>query len=95
MLVAYPDLQFLSAVLVLLWPLGVVFPIWQSVHRRDCIEVERPSLDNLAVLDDALDLVNHQRANAHCTSVQHRVVRHITQMKFPHFLSGSESHFGN
>lgn len=28
MLVAQPDLELLSAVLVLLWPLGIIFPVW-------------------------------------------------------------------
>ena len=66
--VPQPDLQLLSPVLVLLRPLAIVFPVSSSAHVH-CIVTGHPLIDilqDLAGLDDALDLVNHRRADAHC-----------------------------
>jgi len=49
-LATHPDLQFLSPILILLWPFTIVF------------------LHDLAGLDDALDLINHEGAYAHLLS---------------------------
>jgi hypothetical protein len=59
-----PDLQLLPAILVLLRPFAIVFPIPESATPRMTLEGYR--LHDLAVLDDSLDLRDHQRANAHC-----------------------------
>lgn len=67
MVIPQSDLQLLSPVLVLLWPLAIVFPVSSSAHVY-CIVTSHPLLDilqDLAGLDDALDLVNHRRADAH------------------------------
>lgn len=63
------NLQLLSPVLVLLRPLAIVFPVSSSAHVHRIV-TSHPLLDilqDLAGLDDALDLVNHGRADAHCT----------------------------
>jgi len=64
-LIADPNLEFLSAIFVLLWPLGVVFPVIVSVTDTDRRVNMRSLLDNLAVFYDALDFVDHERADTH------------------------------
>lgn len=66
MLGAQSDFQFLSSVLILLRPFGVVFPEGK-LARCDADEIADDFvLHNFAVLDDALDLSNQERANTHC-----------------------------
>lgn len=71
-LVAQPDFQLLSAVLVLLGPFGVVF----SASLSECTEAIEPTsqhaLHNLTFLHHALDLGYQGMAHAHClVSVSH------------------------
>ena len=62
MLAAHSNLQFLSPVLVLLWPFRVVFPIPRcqpyKLHEKKVWRWHL--LHDLTVLDDALDLLDHQ-----------------------------------
>lgn len=62
MLIAHSDLQFLTPILVLLWPLAVVFPFemsascplsWGGGERLDI-------LHDLTLLNDPLDLRYHE-----------------------------------
>lgn len=77
MIAPEPDLQLLSAVLVLLRPSGIVF------------------FHDLAVLDDALDFGNEERADAHCSVlVSSPYVERFMELErgSTHFLCESESH---
>lgn len=64
MLIAQSNLKLLPAVLVLLWPLCVVFPVAALNHAPRLCQY-RDLLQNLTFLDDALDLFDHERAYAH------------------------------
>jgi hypothetical protein len=63
-LVAEPNLKFLSTVLILLWPLCVVFPValvsimWVKLWSKY-------SLHDLTLFDDLLDLSDEDGADAH------------------------------
>ena len=62
MLTSQPDLKLLASVLVLLWPLRVVFPIGFVSATLLCVRSEVPKLDvlhDLALLDDSFDLLDH------------------------------------
>lgn len=76
--VAQPDLQFLSTILVLLRPFRVIFPVGgnRQSARGPPVDCTRHTahghtvanvLHDLAVLDNALDLLHHQRAHTHCS----------------------------
>ena len=64
MLIAKSDLELLPAVLILLWPLRIVFPralLSKFAKQED----DQIVLHDFAVLDDSLNLRNHERAHAH------------------------------
>lgn len=64
------NFELLTSILVLLRPFGVVFPRMQtrvSETVSGCLNCEdgRNVLEDLAVLDDTLDLLDHGGADAH------------------------------
>lgn len=79
-LISQMNLKFLSSVLVLLRPLGVVFPVEKKKVRRFLLLIylgllRLALLQNLAGPNNALDLVDHQRANTHYGSIRQHLVR--------------------
>ena len=67
------DLQLLLAVLVLGRPFRIVLPNLVSAADSRMVLDWYPLLHDLARFDDPLDLVNHQRADAHCWSAVSRL----------------------
>lgn len=66
MLIAHSDLQFLAPILVLLWPLAVVFPFETSARCPLSLGGERLDiLHDLTLLNDPLDLRYHEWTNTH------------------------------
>ena len=65
-LAAQADFQLLLAVLVLGRPFRIVLPNLVSAAGPRTVLNWDPLLHDLARFDDPLDLVNHQRADAHC-----------------------------
>lgn len=63
MLIAHSDLQFLAPILVLPWPLAVVFPFEMSARCPLSWKGGEERLDilhDLALLNDPLDLRYHE-----------------------------------
>ena len=65
MFVSKSDFKLLSAVLVFLWPLGVVFPL--KIVRQGKNKSERilGILHDFAIFYDFLDFGDHERAHTH------------------------------
>ena len=64
MLIAKSNLEFLSAIFILLWPLCIVFPraLLSKFAKQEDYQIV---LHDFALLDDSLNLRNHERAHAH------------------------------
>lgn len=75
MLATQPDLELLTAILVLLWPLRVVFP---GKSQRFTLRPHQMNLpQDLTLFDNTLDLSNKGIADAHCKVlvIEPRVMR--------------------
>ena len=70
-LVSETDLELLTSVLILLWPFGIVFPVVgvSPPSQLSCSSSVAILLQNLAGLNNALDLLDHSRADAHWVRV--------------------------
>ena len=77
MLTPHPYLQFLPAVLVLLWPFRVVFSVYilsvSTIHASSPPDAgfgsDADLLQDLAIFDDAFDLLDHEGGDTHCQAV--------------------------
>ena len=87
MLVPQADFQLLAPILVLLWPLAVIFPVLPSAHASIFPLRIRHILQYLAGFDDTLDLVDHCRTDTHYANSVSLVTRR-ERIVLTHFLCG-------